>query len=89
MEGVDVRQGRGSSVEPSVSFTQECWCAWQPGCLCLFWLMVQTQLAAAVSWALESYVFHFGSLPKPYRVYGFSLLRATATLSLRCLARAP
>lgn len=38
--GVDVREGRGS-----VSFTQECRCARQPGCLCLYRLMVQTQLA--------------------------------------------
>lgn len=52
VEGVDVRRG-GSSVKPSVSFTQECWCARQPGCLCLYRLMVQTQLASIGSWALE------------------------------------
>ncbi|CAB1432841.1 unnamed protein product [Pleuronectes platessa] len=34
--------GGGVSAEPSVSFTQECWCAQQPGCLCLYRLMVQS-----------------------------------------------
>lgn len=45
--------GCSGSVEPSVSFTQESWCTQQPGCLCLYWLMVQTQLAPIGSWALE------------------------------------
>ena len=36
VEGVDVWVGGGVSLEPSVSFTQECWGARQPGCLCLY-----------------------------------------------------
>lgn len=45
--------GEEGAVYSPVSFTQECRRTQQPGCLCLYRLMVQTQLASIGSRALE------------------------------------
>lgn len=48
-----------------VSFTQECRRTQQPGCVCSYQLMVQTQLVG--SRAPEESILHFGSPPSARR----------------------